>query len=166
MDFKLRPIESSDLESFANHANNINIAKNLTNAFPHPYTLQNAEDFLEIMEKQTPRNILGIAINGTICGAIGIHFQHDVYERNAEMGYWLAEPFWGNGIMSKAIPLMVNYAFDNFDIDRIFARPFGFNIASQKVLKNAGFSLDAILKGTFYKNGESHDEWIFSIRRS
>jgi [ribosomal protein S5]-alanine N-acetyltransferase len=165
MQFTLRPILSSDLESFAAYANNFNIAKNLTNAFPHPYTLEKAKAFLEIMEKQSPRNVLGIDIDGAICGAIGIHFQTDVYEKNAEMGYWLAEPFWGKGIMSKAIPQMVEYAFANFSIERIYARPFGHNIASQMALKKAGFTLEAVLKDTFYKNGETLDEWIFAIRR-
>lgn len=165
MQFSLRIIESSDLESFAFHANNFNIAKNLTNAFPHPYTLENGKVFLEMLAKQTPRNVLGIDIDGKICGAIGVHFQSDIYEKNAEMGYWLAEPFWGNGIMSRAIPQMVKYAFNNFEIARIFARPFGTNIASQMALKKAGFVLEAVLKDTFFKNGEILDEWIFAVRR-
>ena len=67
------------------------------------------------------------------------------------MGYWLAEPFWGKGIITEAIKQMIDYGFKNFDINRIFARPFGTNIASQKVLEKTGFKLEAKFEKTFYK---------------
>ena len=165
MQFTLRIIEPTDLESFTFHANNYNISKNMTDAFPYPYTLEKGKLFFDKIEKQSPRNVLGIDIDGKICGAIGVHLQTDVYAKNAEMGYWLGEPFWGNGIMSKAIPQMVAYAFEKFPIERIYARPFGNNLASQMTLKKAGFILEAVLKDTIFKNGETIDEWIFSTRR-
>jgi RimJ/RimL family protein N-acetyltransferase len=70
------------------------------------------------------------------------------------------------GIISKAIPQMIEYGFKTFDIDRIFARPFGSNFASQKVLEKAGFKLEARLSKTLFKNGEYQDELIYAIRSS
>ena len=81
-----------------------------------------------------------------------------------ELGYWLAEPFWGNGIMSKAIEEIVDYGFDKFQITRIFARHYGSNKASQRVLEKAGFVLEATFEKTFYKNGEFLDELVYAIR--
>jgi [ribosomal protein S5]-alanine N-acetyltransferase len=86
-------------------------------------------------------------------------------EKNAELGYWLAEPFWGRGIVSSAISQMVEFAFSTYDIDRVFARPFGTNIASQKVLEKNNFILEGKFEKTLIKNGELLDELIYAIRR-
>ncbi|MEM0932141.1 MAG: GNAT family protein [Bacteroidota bacterium] len=99
-------------------------------------------------------------------GSIGLHLQNDIYRKNAELGYWLAEPFWNYGIMSKAISEVVHFGFKNYDIERIFARPFGTNIASQKCLEKCGFSLEAKLRNTLFKNGQYIDEMIYAIRKS
>ena len=60
---------------------------------------------------------------------------------------------------------MTDYGFKNFDIERIFARPFGTNIASQRVLEKAGFVLEAKFEKTFFKYGEYVDELIYGIRK-
>lgn len=165
MHFHLRPWTIDDLPSLVKYANNFNIAKNLTDVFPHPYTEENGRSFIEMATKNTPPNILAIEVNGEAAGAIGLHLQPDVYRKNAEMGYWLAEPYWGNGIITEAIKQMVNYGFANWDFVRIYARPYGYNIGSQKALQKAGFKLEAKLEKTFFKNGEFQDELIYAIRR-
>jgi ribosomal-protein-alanine N-acetyltransferase len=85
--------------------------------------------------------------------------------KNAELGYWLAQPFWGQGISTAAVRHMVAYGFQTFDITRIFARPFGTNRASQRVLEKSGFSLEAQFTQTLFKKGEFLDEWVYAIRR-
>lgn len=165
MSYTLRPFNFNDIENLVEYANNNKIAANLTNQFPHPYTRESAEAFIKMATQHAPPNILAIEINGRASGGIGLHLQTDIHIKNAELGYWLAEPFWGQGIMTKAVKHMVNYGFKNLDITRIFARPFGTNIASQKVLKNAGFVLEGKFKDTIYKNGEYLDELIYAIRR-
>ena len=60
---------------------------------------------------------------------------------------------------------MIDYGFSNFNINRIFARPFGTNVASQKVLQKAGFKLEATLEKTFFKNGEYLDELVYAVRK-
>lgn len=81
------------------------------------------------------------------------------------MGYWLAEVYWGEGIITRAIPQMVWYGFQNWDIDRIFARPYGSNKASLRVFEKCGFVLEVRFKKTFYKNGHYEDELVYAIRR-
>ena len=165
MQFKLRPWTIEDIDSLVKFANNYTIAKNLMDVFPHPYSAENGMAFIEMANQNSPPNILAIEINGEASGAIGVHPQHDIYRKNAEMGYWLAEPYWGKGIITKAIMQMVDYGFKNWDVDRIYARPFGHNIASQKALEKAGFALEARLEKTIFKNGEYIDELIYAKRR-
>ena len=165
MRFHLRPFTIEDLTSLVKFANNFNIAKNLMDVFPNPYTEENGKAFIEIATKNIPPNILAIEINGEAAGAIGLHPQNDIYRKNAELGYWLAEPYWGKGIITEAIKQMVDYGFGHWDFTRIYARPFGSNIASQKALQKAGFVLEAKLEKTIFKNDEFHDELIYAIRR-
>ena len=165
MEFKLRPWTIDDLDRLVEVADNYEIAKNLTNHFPHPYTRENGRAFIEMANSKTPRQIFAIETNQLASGAIGIHPQADIQCKNAEMGYWLAQPFWGKGIITKAILQMVDYGFKNWDIDRIFARPFGANIGSQKALEKAGFVLEGRFEKTLYKNGVYQDELIYAIRR-
>lgn len=165
MEYKLRAWNINDLNSLVKYANNPNIAKNLTNGFPHPYTEENGKKFIEMATKNLPTTIFAIEINGEACGGIGLHLQTDIQQKNAELGYWLAEPFWSNGIITKAIKEITDYGFKTFDINRIYARPFGTNIASQKVLEKAGFKLEAKFEKTLFKNGEYLDELIYAIRK-
>jgi len=161
MDFKLRKWQYSDLESLVEHANNLNVAKWLTNQFPFPYTNEDGKNYLSLVEKDNPTKIFAIEVEGKAVGSIGIILQSDIHEKSAEIGYWLSEQYWRNGIMSKAIQEVAQYGFETFDIVRIFARPFSTNTGSQKVLEKAGFKLEAILKQALYKKGEYLDEFIY-----
>lgn len=127
----------------------------MTNQFPHPYTTENGKAFNAYTSQGSPKNVLAIEINGEAVGSIGIHPQTDIYCKNAEMGYWLTEPFWGKGIVTKAIGQMLEYGFKNWDVNRIFARPFGINKASQRVLEKTGFVLEARFEKTFFKTANT-----------
>lgn len=165
MSFKLRPWQLSDLDSLVRHANNINIAKYLTDMFPHPYTEEGGHNFIAFATKDDPIHIFAIEVDGQAVGGIGIHPQGDIMKRNAELGYWLSEEYWGRGIISAAIPQMVDFAFDTYPIDRVYARPFHTNTASQRVLEKNGFILEARINGVIEKFGERLDELIYAVRR-
>ena len=165
MEFKLRPFDMQDLESLVQYANNANIAKFMMNKFPHPYTKEAGQQFISYAIEGSPLQIFAIEVEGRAAGGIGIHPLADVESKNAEMGYWLAETYWGHGIITNAIKQMIDYGFSNFNINRIFARPFGTNVASQKVLQKAGFKLEATLEKTFFKNGEYLDELVYAVRK-
>jgi RimJ/RimL family protein N-acetyltransferase len=165
MEFILRPWRISDLDSLVKHANNWNVAKNLTDKFPYPYTEKDGRSFIEYARNGDPNQIFAIEIDGQAIGGIGIHPQEDIHVKNAELGYWLAEPYWGHGVVTEAIKEIVDYAFQTFDINRVFARPFGTNLASQKVLEKAGFTLEGRFEKTLFKNDEYLDELIYAIRR-
>lgn len=165
MHFHLRPWALSDLDSLVRHANNPDIAKFMMDGFPHPYTEDNGKAFIAFATKDDPIHIFAIDVEGEAVGGIGIHPQADVQRKNAELGYWLAEPFWGKGIITNAIKLVIEFGFKTYDINRIFARPYGTNIGSQKVLEKAGFVLEGRFEKTIFKNGEFLDELVYAVRR-
>jgi [ribosomal protein S5]-alanine N-acetyltransferase len=165
MKFDLRPWAVEDLTSLVKYANNPRIACFLTNQFPHPYNEQDGKIFIERAINSDPLNIFAIDVMGEAVGAIGVFPQTDIYCKNAEMGYWLAEPFWKNGIITKAIHRIVMYAFDTFDIDRIFARPFASNRGSCRVLEKNKFVMEARFEKVIFKNDRYHDEVVYALRR-
>lgn len=161
----LRPWKLSDADNLVKYANNPNIARFLTNAFPHPYTRENAEAFIQMVSAQNPIQVFAIEVNGEAIGSIGLHPQPDIMCKNLEMGYFVGEPFWGKGISTEAVKQMVNYGFEHFDVVRIFARPYGNNPASQRVLEKAGFTKEAHIQKNIYKNEEFLDELIYAVRK-
>lgn len=167
MKTNLRKWTFDDVHNLVKYGNNPNIVKNLTDRFPHPYTEDNAHDFITMTLHLNPQCIFKIHNDefGAI-GSIGLHPQDDIFKLNAELGYFLGEPFWGKGIITTSIQQIVAYGFENLNINRIFARPFGSNIASQKVLLKSGFKLDYILEKTLIKNNVLEDEHCYSIRRN
>jgi RimJ/RimL family protein N-acetyltransferase len=165
MDFELREWKMKDLGNLLMHANNYKIAKNMTNAFPYPYTEKFGRLYISKAITTKPTQVFAIDIAGEAVGSIGVYPQTDIHCRNAEMGYWLAEHYWGQGIITEAILQMVDYSFTNLDIDRIFARPFGSNTASQRVLEKAGFVPEARFEKTIFKNGEYLDELFYAVRK-
>lgn len=163
--FTLQPWDLNYQEDLVRNANNKDIARYMTDMFPHPYTIEHAQAFIQMATNFDPNRIFAIIKNDHAIGSIGIHLQQDILCKNAELGYWLSESYWGQGIITQAVRQMVDYGFDTFDIQRIFARPFGRNLGSQRVLEKAGFQLEARLENTIFKWGEYDDELIYAIRR-
>ena len=159
----LRRIQSSDRNRLVSLANNPNIACNLRNDFPHPYTLDHADEFIENARAATPTLRFCIEKDALYVGNIGLHPKEDIYKRNAEIGYFIGEPHWGQGIATEAVKLIVDYGFEELDIHRIFAGVFAYNSASRKVLENAGFEFEGASKDAVFKNGNYFDELRFAI---
>lgn len=161
----LRPFSADDLPALVRHANDPTVAANLTDAFPHPYTEEHGRAFLAEAMQEVPLRRC-IEVDGACAGAIGLHPKADLWRRNMELGYWLAAAHRGKGIMTEAIRQMVRLGFETFpQVTRIYATPFGSNVASQRALEKAGFTLEAKLIGTLVKNGKVEDEWIYAVRR-
>jgi RimJ/RimL family protein N-acetyltransferase len=137
----------------------------MTDKFAHPYLPEHGKSFIEFAAKDSPIHIFAIDVNGEAVGGIGIHPQDDIMRRNAELGYWLAEPFWGKGIVTAAIRKALQFAFTTYDIERVFARPFGTNIGSQRVLEKNGFKLEARIEQSIIKGDVVEDELIYAFRR-
>lgn len=166
-EFQLRSWEIGDAKALAQAADNFNIAKNLRNAFPNPYTLDDAIWYINdsIANEGKKQISYAIEIEGRAVGSIGIFVKDDVYEKSAELGYWLAEDYWRKGVMTKAVQMICKEAFASFDIVRIFAEPFADNAGSRGVLEKAGFTYEGTMRNGIYKNGEIHSYCMYSILR-
>lgn len=163
----LRPWEKADLDLLCRYADNPKIARYMTDRFPHPYTREAGENFIAITTD--PLNAFRfkvIEIDGAFAGGIGIHLQDDVFRLNAELAYWVAEPYWNKGYATKAIADMILYSFSNYEIDRIFARVYGSNNASKRVLEKTGFRLESTIPESIIKNEKLEDCLTYGIRRT
>ena len=125
--------------------------------FPSPYREEDADLWMEHVLNQDPEGILAIATSEELIGCIGLEFKDDVYRQSAELGYWLAEPFWGRGIATRAVDAIVEYAFNELGLKRVFAGVFASNPASARVLEKAGFRLEGRLRDHVTKHGRLMD---------
>ena len=151
-----------DAAPLAKHANNRKIWLGLRDLFPHPYTIDDANEFLRRELRTQPITNFSIDIDGLAVGGIGIRIGEDVYRHTAELGYWLSEDFWGHGITSEAVPAFSNYCFENFPLHRIYAEPYANNPASARVLEKAGFVLEGRLKNNVFKDGQILDSLLYA----
>jgi ribosomal-protein-alanine N-acetyltransferase len=120
----IRNWQIKDAPSIAKYANNRKIWLNLRDAFPHPYSLGDAEAFISRVIEEDPVTIFAIATKSEAIGSIGLILGKDVHRFTAEMGYWLAEPYWGKGIMTDAVQFLIAWAFRELKLHRISAEPY------------------------------------------
>jgi len=166
-EYQIRDWEDRDAPSLAKYANNRKIWLNLRDAFPHPYTLFDAQEFIARVKTQNPRTVFAIASQTEAIGSIGLGLGKDVHRFTAEMGYWLAEPFWNRGIISAAIKIFADFSLEKFNLNRIYAEPYASNPASARVLEKAGFIREGIMKAQAYKDGKILDMYLYAkIRES
>ena len=163
----LRPWRKGDEDALARYADNPNIAANLRDVFPSPYTREDAAAYVESCIQNEGRGQLyrAIEMDGEAVGSISLTRGTDVYRRSAELGYFLGEPFWGRGLMTAAVAAMCREGFGTWDIVRIYAEVYARNTASHRVLEKAGFSLEGTLRRSVYKNGEMLDSCIYALLR-
>lgn len=167
IEFTLRKWRKEDAEAVAREADNPNIAANLRNTFPCPYTLEDAKWYVNDCVMNEGKNQLtrAIEVNGKVVGSIGVFIGNDVYEKSGELGYWLSEDFWGQGIMTRAVQMICKEVFQAFDIIRIYAEPFACNKGSRGVLEKAGFTFEGTMRNGVYKNGNIQSYCMYSILR-
>jgi ribosomal-protein-alanine N-acetyltransferase len=161
-DVTVRSWRKDDLKSLVEHANNPNIAANLRDQFPHPYTRRDAIEFLDYAHTQEPECSFAIEYSGEASGGVGFLIGRDIARISAEMGYWLSEELWGRGIATRAVTAMSDWAFEHYDLTRVFAMAFAHNAASIRVLEKSGFEREGVLRRSAVKNGVVLDQVLFA----
>jgi RimJ/RimL family protein N-acetyltransferase len=161
MKVSLREWKKSDAASLTKIANNRKIWDNVRDQLPHPYTKKDAKNWLALVKKQKKITTFCIEADGEMAGSIGFTLKEDVYRRTAEIGYFIAEEYWGNGIATEAIKQLVEYIENNFDIVRIYAEVFEYNKASMKVLEKNGFYLESVRKRAAIKNNVIINDFVW-----
>ena len=164
MNCKIRRWELSDARDLATALSNKKIQDNLRDGLPYPYTEQDGKEFISAMLAANENDTFAFAItvNGKVIGSIGAFRQTNIHNKTAELGYYIAEEYWGKGIMTEAVKQLCDYVFSHTDIIRIYAEPFAYNIGSCRVLEKAGFQYEGTLRSNALKNGNVFDMKMYS----
>src|SRR5262245_21304133 len=158
---EVRSWEAGDIPSLVEQANNRKIWRNLRDHFPHPYSAADGRRFLKNVRASTPETMFAIAVGRMAVGGIGYVLQRDVERVSAEIGYWLGEAYWGRGIATEALIAVTRHAIDRHGLTRVFALPFAWNAGSCRVLEKAGYTLEARLRRSAFKDGEITDQFLY-----
>jgi len=165
---KIRKWELSDAADLAMAVSNKKIQNNLRDGLPYPYTEQDGADFISAMLSADENETFAFAItvDDKAVGSIGVFRQGNIHRLTAELGYYLAEEYWGRGIMTEAVRQICQYVFEKSDIIRIYAEPFAYNAASCRVLEKAGFQYEGTLRNNAVKNGKIIDMKMYSLLKA
>jgi len=161
----IRPWRPGDEESLVAHANNHEIWRNMRDRFPHPYTMEDAREWIRLAGEETPQTNFAIVVAGQAAGGIGLILKDDISRCSAEIGYWLGEAFWGRGIVTEAVHAFTQWSFENFNLSRIYAGVLEWNPASMRVLEKAGYQFEGRLRKAIVKQNQVMDEFIYAIVR-
>lgn len=161
----LRAWRRDDVAALAEEANSRAVWRNMIHTFPHPYTLEDAEQWVARCIDQDPQQDLVIASDDRLIGVCGIQLGEGVSTFTGSVGYWLGERHWGRGIASAAFAAFLGYVWDTFPVRRLQAEVFSWNPASARVLEKNGFTLEGTRRRAIHKDGELIDEWFYSLLR-
>ena len=163
----IRKWKLTDAKDIAVALSNKKIQDNLRDGLPYPYSEQDGIDFISSMLSANEDETFAFAItlDDKTIGSIGVFRQQNIHRQTAEMGYYIAEEYWGKGIMTDAVKQICEYVFKNSDILRIYAEPFAYNTGSCRVLEKAGFQYEGTLRNNAVKNGKVIDMKMYSLLR-
>lgn len=159
----VRTYRLDDAASLARHGNNRRIWENLRDRFPHPFTEANGIAYITHVLENPDTPSFAIDVDGQAVGGISLHLGTDIERIGAEMGYWLGEEFWGRGIMTSAIRLVTDSAFQERKLIRVFAIPFTTNVASCRALEKVGYQREGMMRRSALKDGKVRDQYLYAI---
>ena len=158
----LTEIRHADRAAFLEHLNDGDIHR-FTCRIPYPYTNESFDEWIGIVtaaaeEYGEPINWAIRDPNENLIGGVG--FDNLIKGHRAEIGYWLAKPYWGQGIMSMVVRKACEIAVTEWELARITAIVFQDNLASVRVLEKNGFAPEARLKKYFKRDGLFSDAFL------
>lgn len=168
--FSLSSVERGDKDALVEHLQAPEIARN-TLTIPYPYTESDAESWIDecISQREREGKDATFAIRnpeGTLIGAIGTAGEFEIgSSHRAEIGYWLAKPYWGRGLTTEAVTRYAQYAFEELAVVRLTAKVFMWNEASARVLRKVGFEREGRLRRHQEKDGDLYDVLYFGLLR-
>ncbi len=162
----LRPYRITDIPDMVEGLNSRKIYDS-TLKIPFPYKKADAERFLKMVFEQEElhqicHNWAIVKDRKQVIGSIGLQLKYGLEAHKDEIGYWLAEPFWGQGIMTQVVRIFCDYCFENRELSRIEAIVFAQNVASTRVLEKAGFDFEGRLRKYLIKNGRYIDGLLYA----
>lgn len=167
--FYISDYRAEDVPALVKHLNKKYIYDH-TLTLPYPYKESDAKWWIKRVQENADK--LGKTINwcirnpeGSLIGAIDFIDLDSLDTHKAELAYWVAEEYQGQGIATISVKKITEYGFDEFNFKRIFAIVFPFNTASSKVLEKNGFSLEGVMRNFFKKDNVIFDGKLYSKLR-
>ena len=163
MKCSLRRWQMSDANNLARTLNNQTIHGNLRDGLPFPYTVADAQAYIQSVAKA--EFAFAITVDDRAVGSISALRKENIHFRTDEIGYYIAEEYWGKGLMTKAVQQLCDYVFTTSTIVRISAESFAKNHSSCRVLEKAGFTLEGVLRKHAEKNQQLFDMKLYALVR-
>jgi ribosomal-protein-alanine N-acetyltransferase len=161
---KLREFKPGDETLLVSYLNDEAVTKFISARLPQPYTNEAAAWWVSTGSKMGI--VRAITKDGELVGSISATVGDFERQKSAEIGYWIAQQFWGEGFASQALAELSKTIFANTEIVRLYAPVFEGNQASARVLEKCGFKLEAILEKAIYKDGSFYNEHHYAYVRS
>ena len=153
------------MASITELANNRKIWRNLRDVFPHPYREEHARWFIEQVKNAQRETSFAIDVEGNAVGVISVRLKEDIERANAELGYWIGEPYWGRGLMTEVVRAFSEFALEDYSLNRLEAWVFAWNLGSARVLEKAGYEFEGRMRRAAVKDGEVVDRLIYGFVR-
>jgi ribosomal-protein-alanine N-acetyltransferase len=165
----LRPFDEADAAALFPYASNPNVTRFTLwdHHKTHADTLTFVRDYarLRYLEGMIEPYAITLARDPRPIGSCGC-FWASQPNQTMELGYWVAEPYWGQGIAVEASRAVVGLAFRQFAPHRIQARVIDGNAGSCRVLEKLGFRYEGTLRASLLRRGKFEDVMYYSLLRS
>lgn len=165
-DITLAPFGPAHHAGLLKAADDQRIARCLSDRFPYPYTEDDADAWIALCIAQDPPLHFAILVGDKLAGAVGCEPKTDLLLGTAELGWWLAPRWWGQGVAAVAAARLVEYCFEDLELHRVEAGVFVSNPASARVAEKAGFELEGVSRDAYLKDGELIDRLSYGLARS
>ncbi len=164
----LRPLTLDDAAAVARLAGSREIA-DTTISIPHPCSEEQAREWIAARTTQfgTGKKIVFVVATKQdvqLIGTVGLG-EIDAEHCQAEMGFWVGVPFWGRGYATEAARRVVRYAFEELNLNRVYAHHMVRNPASGRVLEKIGMKQEGLLRQRLRKWGVFEDVVLLAILR-
>ncbi len=165
----IRPLKFSDGPDIYENVKDKEIVT-WTVSIPHPYPKDGALKFIRkarynIKKKRSYAFSIVLKETGTVIGVVEL-MAFDWKNKNAEIGYWLGRKYWGEGLMTETVRLILKFGFGNLGLHRIYAKLFEDNTGSVRILEKSGFKLEGRMREERYRYGKWHDVLRYGILES
>jgi RimJ/RimL family protein N-acetyltransferase len=133
---------------------------------PFPYTEAEADQWLAIATGENQRHVIAFAIrntDGALIGSCGVEGWNGGTSHRAEIGYWLARTYWGQGVMTAVVRQVCAFAFADLGLRKLCAQVFANNPASARVLEKCGFECEGYLRCHYFKDGRYIDALTYGL---
>jgi RimJ/RimL family protein N-acetyltransferase len=162
----LRGWREGDAPSLSRHADDVEVWRWMSDSFPHPYTMDIARHWVRDGHVDFGGDNWAIALDDEAVGGCGIHAGAGQFRCNAEVGWWLAQAHWGRGIATRVAATLVERAFANPRITRVFAPIHAGNRRSMRVAEKNGFTLEGVERQGAVKDGRIIDRHVYARYRN